>query len=318
MKMRDAVAEDAPAACQILRRSIVELCVADHRNDPDVMAKWLNNKTPENVRSWLLQPGNSLLVAVEDDAILAVGNVTDAGLITLNYVSPDARFRGVSRALIGALEARAAERGCVRCRLISTETARRFYTANGYIEDGPPITTSANISGYPLSKAVATWNPEKIVVREALEADLDTLVRLNRVVQQVHARLEPMLFKAVTNDAEVSGFFAARLAAPENTICLAQWDGRPVGYIWFEKQDQPETCLTLSTTRLYVHHLAVEEPAQRLGVASTLLRQAEVTARALGIQRIVVGTWAANWVARTVFEARGFSALSLTLGKSAD
>ena len=46
-----------------------------------------------------------------------------------NYVAPDARFRGVSRALLGALEVRAAERGNVRCTLTSTETAHRFYRA---------------------------------------------------------------------------------------------------------------------------------------------------------------------------------------------
>ena len=64
------------------------------------------------------QPDNSLLVAAENGQILAVGSVTDAGTIGLNYVSPDARFRGVSRALLQALERRAAERGNARCTLI--------------------------------------------------------------------------------------------------------------------------------------------------------------------------------------------------------
>jgi GNAT superfamily N-acetyltransferase len=135
MQIRDAVAADAGAACEVMRRSIAELCVADHHNDPAILARWLSNKTPEIVRSWIAQPVNSLLVAIAGGSLLAVGSVTDAGEITLNYVSPDARFRGVSRAMLGALEVRAAERGNVRCRLTSTETARRFYQAAGYIED---------------------------------------------------------------------------------------------------------------------------------------------------------------------------------------
>jgi GNAT superfamily N-acetyltransferase len=69
--------------------------------------------------------------------MLAVGSVTDAGEITLNYVSPDASFHGVSRALLVALEARAQERGNQRCTLLSTETARRFYRSAGHIENGP-------------------------------------------------------------------------------------------------------------------------------------------------------------------------------------
>jgi GNAT superfamily N-acetyltransferase len=91
---------------------------------------------------------------VEDGTILAVGCVTDAGEITLNYVSPEARFRGVSRALLGALEARAIERGNSRCTLVSTETARRFYRANGYVENGPPEGRFGTSSSYPMSKLV--------------------------------------------------------------------------------------------------------------------------------------------------------------------
>ena len=151
MKIRDAVPEDASAACQVMQRSIAELCLIDHRNDPVTLERWLSNKTPEIFKSWI-RPGNALLVAIEDGKILAVGRVTDAGEITLNYVSPDARFRGVSRAMLGALEARAAQRGNVRCRLTSTETARRFYQAAGYIEDGPATGKFGMSSGYPMSK----------------------------------------------------------------------------------------------------------------------------------------------------------------------
>jgi len=107
--------------------------------------------------AWITRPDNSVLVAVEDDGILAVGAVTDAGEITLNYVSPDARFRGVSRALLAALENRAVERGNVRCKLTSTETARRFYHASGYVEDGPPA-SKFGICGYPMSKLLALRN----------------------------------------------------------------------------------------------------------------------------------------------------------------
>jgi hypothetical protein len=91
MEIRDAVAEDAPAACQVIRRSITELCVADHGNDPTILMRWLSSKTPDNVASWIARLDNSLLVALEHGTILAVGSVTDAGEITLNYVSPDAR-----------------------------------------------------------------------------------------------------------------------------------------------------------------------------------------------------------------------------------
>jgi GNAT superfamily N-acetyltransferase len=151
MVIRDAEAEDALAACQVLRRSIIELCVSDHRNDPALLGRWLANKTPENVVSWITQLGNSVLVAAESGSILAVGSVTNKGKITLNYVSPDARFRGVSRALLSALEARALEHGNTQCTLSSTGTARQFYQANDYVKNGEPD-SEFGIFGYPMSK----------------------------------------------------------------------------------------------------------------------------------------------------------------------
>jgi len=163
MKVRDAVPEDASAACEVMRRSITELCGADHHDDPAILERWLGNKTPEIFRSWI-RPDNGLLVAVEENYILAVGCVTDAGEITLNYVSPDARLRGVSSALLKALEHRAMEQGNERCRLTSTETARRFYLARGYSVDGAMEGKFGTTFSYPMSKRLmvdSLSRPEK-------------------------------------------------------------------------------------------------------------------------------------------------------------
>lgn len=154
MEIRDATNEDAEAACAVTRRSIIELCVPDHKNDAAALALWLNNKTRDNFAAWIVHQGNSFLVAVEQDIILGVGALTEVGEITLNYVSPDARFRGVSRALLAALEGRARRQGNSRCTLTSTETAHRFYRDNGYIDDkssGSKLTAS----GHPMSKTLA-------------------------------------------------------------------------------------------------------------------------------------------------------------------
>jgi len=119
---------------------------------PAILKGWLANKQPDIVASWIARSENSVLVAVDDGMIVAVGLITDAGEIQLNYVSPDARFRGVSRALVEAMEARAIERGNLRCHLVSTETARRFYLSAGYVEDGPPQRRFGTTSSYPMSK----------------------------------------------------------------------------------------------------------------------------------------------------------------------
>lgn len=152
MRIRDAVIDDAPAACRVLRRSIIELCVAGHNDDPAILKGWLSNKTPDILATWILQPGGSVLIAVENDTILAVGGVTDRGEITLNYVAPEARFRGARRAMLRALERRAHERGNTRCTLLSTETAHRFYQANGYADDAAAEGKFDTAASYPMSK----------------------------------------------------------------------------------------------------------------------------------------------------------------------
>jgi GNAT superfamily N-acetyltransferase len=152
MRIRNVEPEDAEVACEVVRRSIVELCAADHGGDQDILARWLNNKTPQHILVWIARADSSLLVAVEGGAILAVGMVTDAGEVLLNYVSPDARFRGASRAMLLALEMRARERGAAVCTLESTETALRFYRSNGYSEAGLPTGKFGMTSGYRMAK----------------------------------------------------------------------------------------------------------------------------------------------------------------------
>jgi GNAT superfamily N-acetyltransferase len=154
MIIRDATPDDAEAACAVLRASITQLCLADHRGNPDILSRWLANKTPEIVATWADGRGRSLLVAVEEGAILAVGGLAHPNEITVNYVSPQARFRGVSSALVAALERRAAALGAREIELLSTETAHRFYLARGYVDVGIPAGKFGTAASYPMRKAL--------------------------------------------------------------------------------------------------------------------------------------------------------------------
>lgn len=151
--VRDARVEDADAGSTVLRRSIIELRVADHRNDPALLDQWLRNKTPEHFRAWLARPDHALLVALREGDVVGVGSVSDTGYIGLNYVSPAARLAGVSAAMLVALEQRAIANGANRCHLTSTTTARRFYLARGYQEGDAPPEQIGVLRGYPMSKA---------------------------------------------------------------------------------------------------------------------------------------------------------------------
>jgi len=152
IEIRDAAGADAAAICTVVRRSIVELCRADHGGDPVILGRWLANKTPGTVAAWIACRANNLLVAVEDGRIRAAGCVTEGGEVTLSYVSPDACRRGLGTALMRALEQRAMALGRSGCILTSTETAHPFYERLGYADSGPRLSKFGGPGGYPMSK----------------------------------------------------------------------------------------------------------------------------------------------------------------------
>jgi GNAT superfamily N-acetyltransferase len=131
--IRPAVAEDAFAACEVLRRSITECCVQDHRNDPQLLAQWLGNKTPQNVAGWFDVPSNYTIVAEQAGKVVGVALLTQAGKLSLCYVLPEAHGAGAGKAMLAAVEAQARSWGVAVLKMNSTTTARDFYAHHGYV-----------------------------------------------------------------------------------------------------------------------------------------------------------------------------------------
>lgn len=155
MEIRQAVLADAEAICTVLRRSITELCAADHRNDPALIAPWLANKTPDAVRVWIGNAHQKLLVVVQDGRIAGAAAASETGEIILNYVSPDARFMGASKALVAALEDWLRSLGHETVTLKSTQTARGLYRSLGYRDYGTVPDTSGRVVGWPMRKSLS-------------------------------------------------------------------------------------------------------------------------------------------------------------------
>ncbi len=149
--VRPAEPADAEAMSAVLIASIRDLCTADHRNDPEILASWLRNKTPEMVLKMFGNPNAQLLVAEHDGQIAAVGCLTGADEIGLNYVAPSHRFAGVSRALLADMEDRIRRSGIARAKLSSTGTAHRFYQAAGW-RDAGPCEADRGMVCYPMEK----------------------------------------------------------------------------------------------------------------------------------------------------------------------
>jgi GNAT superfamily N-acetyltransferase len=136
--VRPARSGDVAAMSRVLIASITQLCAADHEDDPQRIAEWTSNKSPEGVAAMLAQDGLFLFVAEQDGRVAAVGATTANGGIALNYVDPEARFKGLSKALLAAMEADLLSRGFALGRLEATKTARAFYLSQGWLEDEQP------------------------------------------------------------------------------------------------------------------------------------------------------------------------------------
>ena len=152
--VRAAQPEEAAEIAALLRRSITELCAADHRGDPAALAEWLANKTPEAVAAWIADPAQHLVVAEIDGRLAGVAAAHDDGTILLNYVSPRQSRRGASTAGLAVLEAWLRAKGVREARLESTATAHDFYRAHGFRDIGPPVAWRG-ADAYPMRKGLA-------------------------------------------------------------------------------------------------------------------------------------------------------------------
>jgi GNAT superfamily N-acetyltransferase len=136
LEIRLAASTDADAACDILRRSIVECCVQDHQNDPAILEAWLGNKTPQMVANWFSSPTNFSLVAVSEGTVVGVALLTGAGKLALCYLLPEARGQGVGSALLARMEQQACGWGVKALQLHSTAAGQAFFASRGYLDAG--------------------------------------------------------------------------------------------------------------------------------------------------------------------------------------
>ena len=152
---RRAVLSDADAACEVVRRSIVDLCEADHHGDSETLAKWLANKTPANFERWIASEDHIALAAEIDGVLVGFGLLNLQGKIALLYVAPNARFRGVSKSLLASLEKEAIAAGIRELSLESSLTALPFYSRLGYTPSRSTAAGCGATACYPMSRQIA-------------------------------------------------------------------------------------------------------------------------------------------------------------------
>jgi GNAT superfamily N-acetyltransferase len=151
---RPATVDDANPAIEVIRRSITELCVPDHRNEPATLDRWLANKKAESFVTWVSNPDNFCVVEEVDGVIQGVGLLHRSGEVRLFYVAPEQLRKGLGRRIHEALEIHAALWGLPELRLESTSVARRFYESLGYRAAGAEKNFFEVLRVFPYAKPV--------------------------------------------------------------------------------------------------------------------------------------------------------------------
>ena len=151
---RPAHPAEATEACTVIRRSILELCIADHGDDAAILEAWLANKTPERLRSWIEINPASLLVGVGAGGIAGVGCVLPNGAVALNYVAPRRCARASARVCSARWRVSRPRRVTPSAPCMRTATAQGFYVACGYEAAGEPVSSFGGKPAYPMRRAI--------------------------------------------------------------------------------------------------------------------------------------------------------------------
>ena len=148
-------------------------------------------------------------------------------------------------------------------------------------------------------------------IREAVEADMPDVCRLNDVVQRLHATLRPDLYRwppeekgrlAILNKARIEAAWRLWVADSDRAIA---------GYVATELMKKPETALRIAHTEGHIHHISVAPNLRRCGVGGALARRAIEGLREQGADRITVGYWTFNEPSRALFASLGFEPASV-------
>ena len=144
-------------------------------------------------------------------------------------------------------------------------------------------------------------------LRDAVDADLQTIFDQFAQVQSIHAEAEPQFFRKPERDGAFDGYFQGVMNDPEQHLVLACIDGTPVGHIQFFLGTRPKNIYQLERRFGYIHQLVVSEESRRSGCATALIDYVQAAARKQNIVQLGIDFWSFNDAARACFERSGFS-----------
>lgn len=151
------------------------------------------------------------------------------------------------------------------------------------------------------------------MIKDISPEEAALLVPLNAVVQDLHARELPQLFRTDVDAAALAEQYRDALSG--RAFALG-WEeaGRLLGYGLFEVIERPETPLTHPFRRGYISEIAVHPEARRRGIALALIEAAKLRFAAAGCDQITAQYHAFNTASARLMQKAGLAPMVMTVG----
>lgn len=155
-----------------------------------------------------------------------------------------------------------------------------------------------------------------VSIRRATEADLPTLVRLNAMVQELHAGNEPTAFKRPSLDPTSRAMFQKHLTELGTCILAAEADQGVAGHLFAQETKKDADWLRPAQRYWMPEHIAVDPAFRRQGIAHALMAGYFDEAKTRGISRAELVYWDFNEAAGRFFHELGFVPMHLRMAKT--
>jgi ribosomal protein S18 acetylase RimI-like enzyme len=148
--------------------------------------------------------------------------------------------------------------------------------------------------------------PDEIRIRRAEPGDEARLASLCAVVQELHARHRPDVFKPM-DIAGLELWFEHALATATSRFWLAEIGEAAVGYVLVVEQRRADGVFCYQRRWLEIDQVGVDPGFRRRGVARALIGHVCQTARDEGVADVELNTWSFNDAAQLTFQRLGFN-----------
>jgi GNAT superfamily N-acetyltransferase len=144
------------------------------------------------------------------------------------------------------------------------------------------------------------------MIRIIENKDPELLAALNHDVQEIHAEIEPGIFKKYVKE-DMRRLFEDAFKNDCVYSYVAYFHDQPAGYVLISERDFPETYLTYAYKSLFIDQICVEKQYKGKNIGKELLNKVKLFAKEQGIKRIELDFWYKNNNAGEFFRSQGFN-----------